>query len=95
MKDGEPVVEPVPVGEIVWTDDLGVTCRRWNWRQGNRTRIDLQTRRAWFEFDRLEPMPVDAAADAAVALTERLRQISRALQFTVHRIDRAGTIDIS
>jgi DNA/RNA-binding domain of Phe-tRNA-synthetase-like protein len=22
------------LGEIVWRDDAGVTCRRWNWRQG-------------------------------------------------------------
>jgi DNA/RNA-binding domain of Phe-tRNA-synthetase-like protein len=27
-------VEEVPVGEIGWRDDRGVTCRRWNWRQG-------------------------------------------------------------
>lgn len=31
-------VETVSPGEIVWRDDRGVTCRRWNWRQGRRTK---------------------------------------------------------
>ncbi len=26
-------------GEVVWRDDEGVTCRRWNWRQEPRTRL--------------------------------------------------------
>ena len=35
---GEPVVEHPEPGEVVWRDDAGVTCRRWNWRQCTRTR---------------------------------------------------------
>ncbi|MBC7468790.1 MAG: hypothetical protein H7322_05640 [Ramlibacter sp.] len=31
--DGEPVIEHPDAGEVVWRDDDGVTCRRWNWRQ--------------------------------------------------------------
>jgi DNA/RNA-binding domain of Phe-tRNA-synthetase-like protein len=42
MKNGEPAVESPEQGEVVWRDDSGITCRRWNWRQGVRTRIDLQ-----------------------------------------------------
>jgi len=95
MKDGKPVAEPVPTGEVVWTDDRGVTCRRWNWRQGIRTRIDLHTCFAWFVLDRLEPMPLDAAADAGVELKAMLRQICPAAQVSVRRIDRAGTTKIS
>ena len=60
MMQGQPVAETVPAGEVVWTDDRGVTCRRWNWRQGIRTRIDLQTSRAWYVLERLEPMPLAA-----------------------------------
>ena len=32
--EGKIVVEHPDVGEVVWCDDAGVTCRRWNWRQG-------------------------------------------------------------
>jgi DNA/RNA-binding domain of Phe-tRNA-synthetase-like protein len=41
----------VPAGEIVWADDVGVTCRRWNWRQGRRTRLTEETTNAWFIID--------------------------------------------
>src|SRR5688572_23376476 len=34
MKDGQAVEEPPEPGEAVWRDDRGVTCRRWNRRQG-------------------------------------------------------------
>lgn len=30
---GEVVIEHPEPGEVVWCDDAGVTCRRWNWRQ--------------------------------------------------------------
>lgn len=32
--DGQEHVAFPDPGEIVWADDAGVTCRRWNWRQG-------------------------------------------------------------
>jgi DNA/RNA-binding domain of Phe-tRNA-synthetase-like protein len=95
MTEGQPVAEAVPAGEVVWTDDRGVTCRRWNWRQGICTRIDLQTRRAWFVLERLEPMPLAAAIEAAVALMETLRQISPAAGLTAGLIGRIGTTAIS
>ena len=43
VKDGQPVNDPPAPGEVVWADDLGVTCRRWNWRQGTRTRLTEQS----------------------------------------------------
>jgi DNA/RNA-binding domain of Phe-tRNA-synthetase-like protein len=46
-------------GEVVWRDDAGVTCRRWNWRQGERTRLTETTTRAFFVFDALAPQSAD------------------------------------
>jgi DNA/RNA-binding domain of Phe-tRNA-synthetase-like protein len=37
VSGGEAVVEHPDPGEVVWCDDAGVTCRRWNWRQARRT----------------------------------------------------------
>ena len=56
--DGTDVEHAAP-GEIVWRDDRGVTCRRWNWRQGRRTQLTEATTRAFFVFDRLDGLPVD------------------------------------
>jgi DNA/RNA-binding domain of Phe-tRNA-synthetase-like protein len=65
--------DPPRAGEVVWADEAGVTCRRWNWRQGRRTRLELETTRAYFLFDAL---PVFGDAELAAAmddLAERLR----------------------
>jgi DNA/RNA-binding domain of Phe-tRNA-synthetase-like protein len=80
---GEPVVEHPDPGEVVWRDDAGVTCRRWNWRQCTRTRITTGTRSAVFILDALDPLPDDAVQAAADALTEALVALSPAV--TVHR----------
>ena len=45
VADGETVVEHPDPGEVVWCDDAGVTCRRWNWRQARRTRSARTPRR--------------------------------------------------
>jgi len=71
---GEPVVEHPDAGEVVWRDDAGATCRRWNWRQGRRTALGHGTSSALFILDALAPMSDDGldAAEAALigALTE-------------------------
>ena len=77
---GETVVEHPDAGEVVWRDDAGVTCRRWNWRQGTRTRITPETRSAVFTLDALDPLPDDAVLAAADALTDALSPDA-----TVHR----------
>lgn len=89
-RDGQAALEAVPVGEVVWADSQGVTCRRWNWRQGTRTRIDLTTRHMWFVLERLEPMPHAALEDAAAALMQGLKWVSPGARLTAHLIDRTG-----
>lgn len=34
-----PQIEYAAPGEPIWCDGAGITCRRWNWRQGPRTRV--------------------------------------------------------
>ncbi len=69
---GEDVVEHCPPGEVVWRDDAGVTCRRWNWRQCTRTRLTLATTRAVFILDALGPLGDAELTAAGDALTEAL-----------------------
>jgi DNA/RNA-binding domain of Phe-tRNA-synthetase-like protein len=52
-------------GEVVWADAIGVTCRRWNWRQGRRTQLTPDTTAAYFLFDTLGPCD-DAQLSAAM-----------------------------
>ncbi|MGH9348559.1 MAG: hypothetical protein ACRD26_14970, partial [Vicinamibacterales bacterium] len=76
VKDGQPVVDRVEPGEVIWRDDLGATCRRWNWRQTARTRVEVTTRDLWFVLERLDPMPIAALVEAGDALVEGLRRLA-------------------
>ena len=45
--------EPPKGGEIIYRDDLGALCRRWNWRECNRTKITNETKSAVIYFESL------------------------------------------
>lgn len=72
--DGKVVADPPEKGEVVWCDDKGVTCRRWNWRQGPRTALTDQTTRALFILDVLEPVNDDVLHAAEKELVEALEK---------------------
>jgi DNA/RNA-binding domain of Phe-tRNA-synthetase-like protein len=75
-RDGQPAVETVEAGEVVWRDDEGVTCRRWNWRQSPRTRLEASSTEMWFVLERLDPMPIDALVEAGDAIVAGLRRLA-------------------
>jgi DNA/RNA-binding domain of Phe-tRNA-synthetase-like protein len=64
--------DPPKAGEVVWADSVGVTCRRWNWRQGVRTRLTESTSRAYFLFDALPELDDASLAAAMEDLSARL-----------------------
>jgi DNA/RNA-binding domain of Phe-tRNA-synthetase-like protein len=75
VKDGQPAEEHPDKGEVVWRDDRGVTCRRWNWRQGVRTRLGAGARHMWFILESLPPLPMDALEQAGEDLATGLRRL--------------------
>ncbi|MGW6738555.1 B3/B4 domain-containing protein [Streptomyces sp. NPDC055013] len=80
---GEEVVEHPDAGEVVWRDDAGVTCRRWNWRQGPRTRLTEDSVSGIFLLETLSPMPVAEAEQAAAELAELLAKFSPGAHISV------------
>ncbi|MGA5064485.1 B3/4 domain-containing protein [Streptomyces exfoliatus] len=83
MAGGAETVEHPEPGEIVWCDEEGVTCRRWNWRQGPRTRIDDDTVDAVFLLESLAPMTRDELLAAGGELAESLEKLSPGARITV------------
>ncbi|MEV0378368.1 phenylalanine--tRNA ligase beta subunit-related protein [Nonomuraea sp. NPDC050643] len=71
----EALGQPEP-GEVIWRDDLGVTCRRWNWRQVARTRLTEETTNAFFLLERLEPMSMEELKQAGEELADLLSELS-------------------
>ncbi|MGW0809571.1 B3/B4 domain-containing protein [Nonomuraea sp. NPDC002799] len=71
----EALGQPEP-GEVIWRDDTGVTCRRWNWRQVARTRLTEETTNAIFLLERLEPTSLEELKQAGEELADLLSEIS-------------------
>lgn len=85
--EGQPVIDHPETGEVIWRDDLGVTCRRWNWRQGPRTQITDGSRDMWFVLERLDPMPVAEVLAAGRMLLDGLRRLAPGLSAHAHLLD--------
>lgn len=75
VKEGLPAMESPERGEVVWRDDQGVTCRRWNWRQGVRTRLSAADRQMWFILESLPAMPLEALQQAGAELAQGIAQM--------------------
>ncbi|MEV0167151.1 B3/4 domain-containing protein [Nonomuraea fuscirosea] len=77
----EALGQPEP-GEVIWRDDAGVTCRRWNWRQVVRTRLTEETTNAIFLLERLEPMSLEELKQAGEELADLLSELSPEVRIT-------------
>jgi DNA/RNA-binding domain of Phe-tRNA-synthetase-like protein len=78
--DGIAVTGHPEAGEVVWRDDAGVTCRRWNWRQARRTQLREDTSTALFMLDALDPVTGEALHAAADDLSARLARLGPDVQ---------------
>jgi DNA/RNA-binding domain of Phe-tRNA-synthetase-like protein len=83
---GQPIVEHPEPGEVIWRDDIGVTCRRWNWRQCTRTRITSATTAAVFVLDGLGALGAGRLHAARDELTETLARLNPGAQFAARQI---------
>jgi DNA/RNA-binding domain of Phe-tRNA-synthetase-like protein len=83
---GEPVTDHPGAGEVVWRDDLGITCRRWNWRQCVRTRITPESRNVIFLLEALEPMTDSELLAAGDELMVGLRDLSPGVRLATRLI---------
>lgn len=77
---GEPQVELAAPGEPIWCDETGITCRRWNWRQGPRTALTDETTRVLFIMDALNPLSNEDLVRAADELSSALKALSPEVQ---------------
>lgn len=95
MQSGSPSIETPEPGEVVWGDERGVTCRRWNWRQGTRTRVEVTTTDMWFVLEALDPMPNTALMKAGAELLLGLRTLSPKSELETLLIDKNGARNLS
>jgi DNA/RNA-binding domain of Phe-tRNA-synthetase-like protein len=86
VADGVTVIEHPDPGEVVWCDDAGVTCRRWNWRQARRTQLSDDTTTALFILDALEAITDERLDVATEDLISHLMRLGPDVQVARRRI---------
>jgi DNA/RNA-binding domain of Phe-tRNA-synthetase-like protein len=93
VADGITVIEYPDPGEVVWCDDAGVTCRRWNWRQACRTQLGEDTSAAVFILDALDPFTDEALHAATDGLASHLSRLGPDVTIARRLISAGTTID--
>ena len=85
---GEGNQAPEP-GEVIYYDDASgsVLCRRWNWRNGDRTKIEVESKRLVINIDGLPPITSEEVRAARDELADALREHCQA-ELSCHQLDR-------
>ncbi len=71
---GEQEARPPRPGEIIYKDDVGAICRRWNWKEADRTKLTRETQNAFLVIEALPPVPRDTVETAIRELAELVKQ---------------------
>ncbi len=71
---GSEVVEYPPPGEVIYVDNSKVMCRRWNWRQGDQTKLTPATTNVAINVDCLPPVSKDEARAITGELADLVRE---------------------
>ncbi len=71
---GSDAVEYPAPGEVIYIDSARVMCRRWNWRQGDHTKLTPATTSVAINVDCLPPVSTSAAGAITGELAELVRE---------------------
>ena len=75
-KIGSQQNEPAEKGEVIYADDAGVLCRRWNWRECDRTKLTEHTKKAAVYIESLNPE--DSLEEAVTELASLIQKHCKA-----------------
>ena len=67
---GEPEERPPNPGEVLYKDDVGAICRRWNWKEADRTKLTEGTRHAVLVIEGLPPVTRTVVQNAMAELAD-------------------------
>jgi DNA/RNA-binding domain of Phe-tRNA-synthetase-like protein len=71
---GEPEARPPKPGEVIYRDRAGAICRRWNWKEADRTKLTEATRSAILVVEGLPPATREHVSAAVEELAQRVRE---------------------
>ena len=71
---GEDEDAPTLAGELCYRDDAGAICRCWNWRDGERTALTDDSKKAFLIIESVDPDRADDLAAATDQLAAMVQQ---------------------
>ena len=67
---GEKEARAPYAGEVIYKDSVGAICRRWNWKEAERTKLTESTRDAFLVIEGLPPVEREVVAAAVRDLAD-------------------------
>lgn len=83
---GEKETRPPNPNEVIYKDDAGAICRRWNWKEADRTKLTENTTDAFMVIEALPPVRKEQLQAALSELSEMLKKYC-GCQITVTILD--------
>ena len=83
---GEAEARPPDVGEVIYKDDNGAICRRWNWKEAERTKLTEHTRRAVLVIEAIPPIET-------ALLQQALTDLEALVQTALHAQTRSAILN--
>lgn len=80
---GESEAKAPKVGEVIYADNIGAICRRFNWKEADRSKLTAQTKRAVLVVEALPPVDEAKLRDALADLKSLTEHFCHA-SATVH-----------
>jgi DNA/RNA-binding domain of Phe-tRNA-synthetase-like protein len=71
---GEKEARAPHAGEIIYKDEAGAICRRWNWKEADRTKLTKETQNAFLVIETLPPVTRATVETAIRELADLVRQ---------------------
>jgi len=71
---GEKEARAPRSGEIIYKDKAGAICRRWNWKEADRTKLTHETHNAFLVIESLPPVPRETVETAIHELADLVKQ---------------------
>src|SRR3989344_6528905 len=72
LGDKEP--RPPHAGEVIYKDNISAICRRWNWREADRTKLTEETKNCFLVIEGLLPVTKQGIEDATKELQDLVQK---------------------
>jgi lysyl-tRNA synthetase class 2 len=71
---GDKDARPPHAGEVIYKDEVSAICRRWNWREADRTKFAEKTRNCLLVMEGLPPVTKEEIKTAAAELRDLVQK---------------------